>query len=127
MKGPTTLIAISCFASLGLCGGDVFNARTYKPPYFPNKCGYSRGEIPSDMLFAALGPQLWNNGAYCGVHFILRCTAGLRTGKCTGTNVRVKVIEGRLGPRAPAFSLSETAAAKLYTGGGARIEWGETK
>nr|QDH43460.1 plant natriuretic peptide-like 5 [Venturia pyrina] len=136
MKAPA-LIALSWFAHLGLCG-EIASASTYKPPYFPNKCfGGDQAAFPPGGYFAKVGSYIWNNGAACGQCYRVRCVAAFGAGQhCIGDRVAgrgksiiVKVIEGRLGPRAPDFTLSQTAGAEIYTGGGPsgggsfRVEW----
>nr|QDH43462.1 plant natriuretic peptide-like 7 [Venturia pyrina] len=117
MKALTVLLATSYFAHLGLC--DLGVATTYKAPYLPNKCfGSNQAVIPSDRFFGALGPQMWDNGGNCGRHYQLRCVSAVFAGQCTGKTVTIVVIEGRLGNRAPQFSLSPEAADVIYKGGG---------
>nr|QDH43467.1 plant natriuretic peptide-like 12 [Venturia pyrina] len=124
MKIPTTLFAISYFAHLGLCEGISF-AAVYPPPYLPYKC--KDVPIPTTFMFAAAGSQLWDNGGACGRFYELHCLSPLGPGtKCTGQNIIVKIIEGKVGYRAPMFSLSQTAGKKFYTGTGrVKIEWHE--
>nr|QDH43463.1 plant natriuretic peptide-like 8 [Venturia pyrina] len=126
MKALTTLFAISYFAHLGLC--DLGNAVTYPPLYLPNKCyGHSEADIPTTKLFAAVGRGLWNNGGVCGRYFEIRCVSPDHSAsQCTGKNVIVKIIEGKVGYRALTFSLSQTAAAVIYPGPGhVKIEYHE--
>ncbi|TID18499.1 cytoplasmic tyrosine-tRNA ligase [Venturia nashicola] len=114
----SALLALSGFAPLGLCGYVGF-ATTYRAPYVPNKCYHHNQEpVPIDGMFGAVGGGLWDNGAACGRMYIVRCIAAMGTGYCTGKDIIIKVIQGRLGPKAPELSLSMQAAAKLYTGGG---------
>ncbi|TID16453.1 hypothetical protein E6O75_ATG11571 [Venturia nashicola] len=109
MKVPTTLIAISNLAYLGLC--DVGAATTYFAPYIPNKCyHYDRNVFPSDKYFAAVGQGLWENGAACGRHYELLCiTPKGANSQCIHKAITVKIIEGKLGPKAPLFSVSDAA------------------
>lgn len=70
-------------------------------------------------MFGAIGPGLWNNGAACGKKYAMKCLSPAGgTGKCTGNAVVVTIVDGRLGNRAPTFSLTPEAAKQLYTGGG---------
>ncbi|RDI85909.1 hypothetical protein Vi05172_g4104 [Venturia inaequalis] len=118
MKVTTALIALSSFAHLGLC--EVGPVTSYKPPYLPTKCfGSDQTQFPPGSLFAAAGPGLWNNGAACGRHYRLRCISTVQgVGACIPGYVNVRIVEGRLGNRAPVLSLSQEAAKKIYTGGG---------
>ncbi|KAE9961986.1 hypothetical protein EG328_008070 [Venturia inaequalis] len=125
MKVITALIAIPSLAHLGLCdigkaAVDNGKAAVYKPPYLPTKCfGATAAQIPGGNLFGAVGPQPWDNNAACGRLYDVSCLSSVGgTGKCTGATVRIKVIDGRLGPRASQISLSMDAAAKIYTGAG---------
>ncbi|RDI85313.1 hypothetical protein Vi05172_g4691 [Venturia inaequalis] len=117
MKVITALITISSFAHFGLC--DVGRATTYKAPYLPTKCyGGREDQFPPDNYFAAAGPGIWNNGAACGRTYEITCLSTGGIGHCTGATIQIRIVDGRLGPRAPDFSLSTAAAARLYTGGG---------
>ncbi|RDI85993.1 hypothetical protein Vi05172_g4003 [Venturia inaequalis] len=114
----TTLLTLSTFAYLGLC--DIGLATTYKPPYLPTKCfGGDKGQFPAYNLFGAVGPTLWDGGGACGRKYEVRCITGEGgTGKCKGGSVTIKVVQGRLGDRAPQLSLSVAAAQRIYTGSG---------
>ncbi|RDI83149.1 hypothetical protein Vi05172_g6858 [Venturia inaequalis] len=126
MKVITTLIALSSLAYLGLCDAGV--ATTYKSPYLPTRChGNDQGQFPPEYLFAAIGPGQWNNGAACDRHYIIRCTSPIGgIGQCKPGYITVKIVEGRLGNRAPDFSIPPQAVEKIYTGAGRfKIEFGE--
>lgn len=117
MKVLTTLTTIAFFVYLGLC--EVRTATTYRPPYLPTKCfGSDQDQFPASNFFAAAGPAIWNSGAKCGIFLTLTCKSTGGSGVCTGKEVKVKIVDGRLGPRAPDCSLSMAAAAQIYTGGG---------
>ncbi|RDI76995.1 hypothetical protein Vi05172_g13030 [Venturia inaequalis] len=119
MKFTTTLLALSSFAHLGLC--DIGPVTTYRPPYLPTKCyGSNQGQFPADNLFGAVGPGLWDNGAACGRKYRVRCWNPMSgSGSCKyGAVITIKIVEGRLGNRAPPLSLSVQAAQMIYTGSG---------
>lgn len=127
MKVTTALLALSSFAHLGLC--DLGDVTTYRPPYLPTKChGYDQSQIPPGNLFGAVGPGLWNSGAACGRVYKVRCINSKGgTGSCINADVYIVIIEGRLGNKAPALSLSMTAGQKIYTGSGTfKAEYYET-
>nr|QDH43451.1 plant natriuretic peptide-like 5 [Venturia inaequalis] len=127
MKFTTALLALSSFAHLGLCIVGVVT--TYRPPYLPTKCyGSNQGQFPAGNLFGAVGPGLWDNGAACGRYYAIRCINPIYgSGHCVpGARITVKIVEGRLGSRAPLISLSMQAAQMLYTGSGSfKAEFGE--
>ncbi|TID20654.1 Tyrosine-tRNA ligase [Venturia nashicola] len=119
MKVPTALIALSYFAHLGLCVPGT--ATTYNKQPFPNKCyGYNTAEIPLNGLYGAVGLRFWDGNAACGRKYQITCIGPPPGGKgrCTDKSVVIKVVEGRLGSKAPDVSLGPAAAALLYTGGG---------
>nr|QDH43450.1 plant natriuretic peptide-like 4 [Venturia inaequalis] len=118
MKATTALLTLSSLTHLGLC--DVGVATTYRPPYLPTKCfGSDQGQFPPGYMFGAVGPGLWDKGAACGRMYQLHCTNPTTgTGSCVPGLIMVKIVEGRLGNKVPLFSLSMTAAQKLYTGSG---------
>lgn len=81
--------------------------------------GSREDQFPIAYLFGAAGPNLWDNRAACGRIYEVTCASTGGVGQCTGATIQIKIVDGRLGPRAPDLTLSQVAAAKLYTGGGA--------
>ncbi|RDI78555.1 hypothetical protein Vi05172_g11449 [Venturia inaequalis] len=119
MKVTTTLLTLSNFAYLGLCSQGGL-ATIYKPPYLPTKCyGGDSAQFPGGNLFGAVGPDLWDGGAACGRKYEVRCMAPAGgSGKCKYGTVTIKIVEGRLGKKAPSLSLTVLAGQIIYTGSG---------
>jgi expansin (peptidoglycan-binding protein) len=101
-----------CAASLiGQVAAQSGEATYYTPPYTPSSCfGYD--PPPSNGLFAAASPGIFQNKAACGNYYTITCT-GATSGQanaCTGNpTVTVKIIDLCPGCSEPGFDLSETA------------------
>lgn len=118
MKALTTLIAISYFVPLVLGDSNIGLVAPYKGPFTPTKCyGSRQDQFPVGSLFAAVNEGLWDSGAACGRLYKVRCISATGPNLCiAGATITVKVIDGKLGNRAPTLSLSPQAAAAIYRG-----------
>jgi expansin (peptidoglycan-binding protein) len=101
-----------CAASLiGQVAAESGEATFYTPPYTPSAC-FGFDPPPSNGLFAAASPDIYQNGAACGKFYTITCT-GATSGQanaCTGTpTVTVEIIDLCPGCFQPGFDLSETA------------------
>jgi hypothetical protein len=77
---------------------------------------YGNDPPPSNGLFAAASPDIYQNGAACGTFYTITCT-GATSGEadaCTGTpTVTVEIIDLCPGCSEPGFDLSETAFTQI--------------
>ncbi|XP_039172228.1 uncharacterized protein LOC104415905 isoform X2 [Eucalyptus grandis] len=87
--------------------GDVGTASYYGPPYERTECyGEGSSQFPNSHLFAAVGDELWDQGAACGREYELQCISEAHSGPgpCnpgSGT-IRVKVVD---------YALSDNSSA----------------
>jgi hypothetical protein len=118
--GAAVVIAFAlyylCAASLiGQVAAQSGEATYYTPPYTPSACfGYDAP--PSNGLFAAASPGIFQNKAACGNYYTITCT-GATSGQpdaCTGNpTVTVEIIDLCPGCSEPGFDLSETAFTQI--------------
>ncbi|KAJ0090148.1 hypothetical protein Patl1_12785 [Pistacia atlantica] len=105
---------------LHLSNGDIGTGSRYGPPYRPTACfGNDGSQFPTNNQFAAVGEQLWDNGAICGKIYLVRCLSGSTPKPCIpGKTIEVKVVDRAQTsvsrPTAPAtFVLSNEAFAAI--------------
>jgi expansin (peptidoglycan-binding protein) len=88
---------------------------TFYTTYTPSAC-FGFDPPPSNGLFAAASPDIYQNGAACGKSYTITCT-GATSGQanaCTGTpTVTVEIIDLCPGCFQPGFDLSETAFTQI--------------
>lgn len=62
--------------------------------------GNDVSEFPSSNLFAAAGDGIWDNGASCGRHYLVRCISATQPGTCVpGETIQIKIVD--YAPTAP--------------------------
>ncbi|XP_044464925.1 EG45-like domain containing protein [Mangifera indica] len=105
---------------LRLSSADVGTGSRYGPPYMPTACfGNDGSQFPTNNHFAAVGEQMWDNGAICGKIYLVRCLSGSIPKACvSGKAIQVKVVDRAATsvsrPTAPAtFVLSNDAFAAI--------------
>jgi len=88
---------------------------TYSTTPLPSACiGFVAP--PSNGLFAAASPDIYQNGAACGTFYTITCTGATsgQAGGCTDTpTVTVEIIDFCPGCFQPGFDLSETAFSQI--------------
>ncbi|CAK9867303.1 unnamed protein product [Sphagnum jensenii] len=114
--------AVGAFALYNFCAAMLIGQvaaktgeATYSTSTLPSAC-YGYNSPPSNGLFAAASPDIYQDGAACGTYYTITCT-GATSGAanaCTGTpTVTVEIIDLCPGCSQPGFDLSETAFTQI--------------